>query len=166
MQLVDTALKGSSIWDTVGQSTFRENIKKLMKSSDNVPKDPRVYAKEDWLNCGDQEGSFTFPFEVERQLADDIAFIAASQEGGRRVSAVAVEEIDGRGLVIRLAANRGVPEAVSKGLEEIFAVLQQCANEGMQKPGSKGSFKLSLPLRAPVQSFPGGDVQPGYSNLL
>ncbi len=131
MQPVDTARKGASIWDVVGQKTFGDNVNELTKLPNSVPKDPRVYTKVDWFGRGNQEGSHTFPFEVERQLADDVAFIAASEEGARRVSAVIIEEGNGAGLTVRLAANEGVPEAVSTSLKEIFAVLQQCANEGM-----------------------------------
>ncbi|KAI9881003.1 MAG: hypothetical protein M1830_009497 [Pleopsidium flavum] len=129
MQPVDTARKGASVWDGVSQKTFRDNVNKLTRLPNSVPKDPRVYTKEDWLGRGNQEESRTFPFEVERQLADDLAFIAASEEGGRRVSAVTIEEDKGAGLIVRLAANKGAPEAVSASLEKIFAVLQQCANE-------------------------------------
>jgi hypothetical protein len=78
--------------------------------SNEVPVDPKVYNEDNWLAYGTRtsEARHILPFTVEQQLADDLAFIAASREGVKAVSAVGLEEIDEHcSLIVRLADGSG-----------------------------------------------------------
>jgi hypothetical protein len=136
-QLVQTASPAHSIWRYVGQNEFRRKVVELAKASKEVPRDPKVYTKADWVPSGVRVGKnrHVLPFGVEQQLADDLAFIAAAEEGVNAVSAVGLEEAAERnGIVVRLTANEGVRENVQETLETIFVLLKQCASSSTLKP--------------------------------
>ena len=56
-----------------------------------------------------------FSLAIERQVADDLAFIAAFREGVTTVTAVTLE-LKEEGLHIVLAANEGVEDVLVKSL--------------------------------------------------
>jgi hypothetical protein len=70
-------------------------------------------------------------FESEQRLANDFAFIAASQEGVDSVAAVVIEEAhEHTGLIIRIAANEGVEDETRKTLSSLCDCLMSCAKRG------------------------------------
>jgi hypothetical protein len=136
-QPVQTASPAQSIWRDVDQNEFRMNIVELERASKEVPRDPKVYREADWHPRGITPGQNrqVLPFGVEQQLADDLAFIAAAEEGVNAVSAVGLEEAaEQDGVVVRLAANEGIRENVQETLEAIFGLLEQCASGSTLKP--------------------------------
>lgn len=131
---VDTASLSNSIWRKVGWNTFRNHIVALQRVSNEVPSDPVVHSATHW-QAAHREGNddaWTLPFDVEQRLADDIAFLAAAEEGPKEVSAVALEEqYEPGGLIIRLAANQSVPRGVEDTLRAMFNLLSQCSSRSI-----------------------------------
>ena len=133
---VNTAHDDQSIWQGLGRDTFRRHIIDLQQASNEVPSDPVVYSAGEWLathTTGNGLG-YSLPMDVEQRLADDLAFIAAAEEGPKEVSAVALEEqINPPGLLILLAANEKFPNGVVDMLKACFRLLSQCASRSTFK---------------------------------
>lgn len=132
----NTARNDQSIWQGVDRDTFRRHIVGLQQASNEVPSDPVVYSASEWLAThGTGNGlGHSLPIDVEQRLADDLAFIAAAEEGPKEVSAVALEEhINPPGLLILLAANEKFPNGVEDMLKACFRLLSQCASRSTLK---------------------------------
>ncbi|KAI4217869.1 MAG: hypothetical protein LQ349_008980, partial [Xanthoria aureola] len=70
------------------------------------------------------------PYNVEYQLAQDIAFIAAREEGVHTVSAATVEKMTmEQGLTFTVASNSGVKSSVREGILGIGRYLELCARK-------------------------------------
>lgn len=127
---VNTASGQKSIWQHLNYDQFRTKVVALERASKEVPCDRKFHQRKEWHNpriCSD-DSSRLLPFEVEQQVADDFAFLAAAEEGAKGVSAVGLEEsTDPLGLVIRLAANGFVPQKVADIFKAIFDLLHKCA---------------------------------------
>ncbi|CAD6587309.1 MAG: hypothetical protein ASARMPRED_003057 [Alectoria sarmentosa] len=68
------------------------------------------------------------PPERERQLAENFAFISASTDNMRRVMAVCVEEnLDKKGITIRVASNTGDLSRIKEKLDGIAKTLETAA---------------------------------------
>ncbi len=65
----------------------------------------------------------------ELQLADDLAFLANSDEGNRTVSAVTIQE-GNEGITILLASNSTPTERTTKGLRKILSTIKRYASRG------------------------------------
>ena len=133
---VNTASDDQSIWQGVDRDTFRRHIIGLQQASNEVPSDPVVYSASEWLAThGTANGlGYSLPMDVEQRLADDLAFIAAAEEGPKEVSAVALEEqINPPGLLILLASNEKFPNGVEDMLKACFRLLSQCASRSTLK---------------------------------
>ncbi|KAL8684987.1 MAG: hypothetical protein Q9218_008037, partial [Villophora microphyllina] len=123
---VRTASIGDSIWKGLGEDAFRRNVVNLAKASE-VPGSPRTYSSIDWSQrCPSRShDSFSLAFDDEQRIADDLAYVAASQEDVRSVSAVALEEHPNPpGLTVRLAANASIPDQVVDHLRHILQFLR------------------------------------------
>lgn len=127
---VSSASAQDSIWrGSVKQKNFRQGIDALHRASNGVPVSPKIHRREDWPIRNDN-ALYTLPFEIEGQLANDFAFLAAAEEGTRAVSAVGLEQrIERHGLIIRLAANEVVPKQVPEAFKNMFDILGNCASK-------------------------------------
>ena len=133
---VNTAHNDQSIWQNVDRDTFRRHIISLQQASNEVPSDPVVYSASEWLATHETGNglAYSLPMDVEQRLADDLAFIAAAEEGPKEVSAIALEEqVDPPGLLILLAANEKFPVGVEDMLKACFRLLSQCASRSTSK---------------------------------
>ena len=131
---VKTASRKDSIWRDLHQDTFRRHIVDLQLASNEVPADPIEHSANEWKakHCSGRSKERVLLFEAEQQIADDIAFVAAVQEGHKEISAVTLEEqTEPCGLTIRLAANEGLSRDVKDALSAIFDLLNQCANKSI-----------------------------------
>lgn len=117
-----TAQPGRSIWDNVDRRKFERELDDLHRS--NFVPEPQVLEKKDWPEPRDID---LLPFETEKQLADDIAFVSAYENGARYVTAASVEAWKGNGLLIRLAANEGVCDKVRTAWEQLTPLLRRCS---------------------------------------
>lgn len=123
---LDTARPGRSVWDDMDRGTFENHVMALSRAK-SVP-DSRIHLEANWPEQRNQD---LLPFAIERQLADDFAFIAAYEYGVRYVTAAAIEpSSEPSSLTVRLAANEGIDDGVKYAFEKLFRTLERCATKG------------------------------------
>lgn len=130
---VKTAKAEDSIWCGISEQTFRGNVVALQRVSNNAPAQSKfAISGEEWerRRCEASSIEYHLPFEVEQQIADDLALVAATVQGVEAVSAACLEEdsLDGS-LVFRVAASAAASPTVRKSLQEICDLL----TDGAQK---------------------------------
>ncbi|KAJ9626794.1 hypothetical protein H2204_009939 [Knufia peltigerae] len=135
-QPVQTATRQNSIWKPLSEDNFRRDLVALSLKCNQVPIKPRLWLPatsdaahhdKSWSNNARRQLSF----DVERRLADDVAYILAAKEGVGSVTAVCVEENhEPEGLIFRVAANEGVNKEFKAGLGHICELLMSCARDG------------------------------------
>ena len=134
---VQTASKKQSIWQGTNLNTFRTNVVTLQDVSSRVPSDPEDNSARSWLAQGTTavNSVHLLPFDVEQRVADDLAFIAAAEEGVKSVSAVALEQhVGASGVTIRLATNQTIPKDVPSSFRRLFDLMSQCATDRSPYP--------------------------------
>ncbi|KAI9714897.1 MAG: hypothetical protein M1820_000186 [Bogoriella megaspora] len=125
----DTAPSGRFIWESVDRAALERQTEAL-ESKKHVP-GRQVYADPPYLS---DEDLYPLSFELERSLADDLAFIAASQPGVHSVSAIAVELDKTKSLLrVKLAANDGVCSLVKEAFDDLFGLLREHARKDMTR---------------------------------
>ncbi|MCJ1320599.1 hypothetical protein MMC15_005939 [Xylographa vitiligo] len=118
----------STIWTLVHENQFVETVQKVLNLSGKVPGEVHVY---DQIRSQACHGSCQLPRSVEYQLAQDLAFIAAHEEGVHSVSAATVEETTTQpGLIFNIASNSGIGAYVREHFLGIGNFLEQCARKG------------------------------------
>ena len=123
LQVNDTA--GSwSIWTGVSQKSFEKNIDALSRTKCVL--EP-VTTSAAQIPSGSKKSRI--PVELEAQLVDDFAFLAAYDYGVKYVTAACLEESSPRGFTLRLAANEGVHELVQSAFSDILSFLGLCATK-------------------------------------
>ena len=128
---VRTASNKQSIWRDLSESTFREHMVALAKASKEVPAGPQVHSLPEWQqkHQGNNSVIQQLPIELEQRFADDFAFIAATEDNAKAVSAVGLEERpDGAGMTVRLAGNDTLPPQTAASLQAVLDDLGQCAS--------------------------------------
>lgn len=121
----DTAPASSSVWRDIDRATLERQMQALFAKQHVAG--PRTYSDA----ARKDDDSYPLPFEVEKSLADDFAFIAACQPQVDFVSAVAIEQdLERDSLVIKLAANQGVAVQVKEKFEGILTVLKKRSRKG------------------------------------
>lgn len=153
-----TSSQKQSIWQAVSLQTFYRNVETLSKVTGKNPPQPDVelckaaalypYRASLRRRSTAQPGSQRMlRLEDERQLVNDLAFIAASEEGVGAVSAAYVEEkVQSKELVVHLAANEGVPEDVEVAIKDILSSLEQASG------GGGGSKSVPHPVHPSVNA--------------
>jgi len=99
------------------------------------------------------------PGKVEREIADNFAFLAAADVGPEFISAVCVEERRAGGILFRLAMtegvlNEGVPRRIVDGLLDVCAELETTAVDSESSILSLPSFLPRLPGFAMLNARP------------
>ena len=122
-----TAPAARSIWAHIPEDDFRADLVRLEEQTNGVPVAPQTFALDDWHNVRAEEAGseHVLPIEVEKQLADDFAFLTAVEEGAQSVSAVCVEEsVAWQGLTLRIAAvDATLNDGVRSGLEKVVSLM-------------------------------------------
>ena len=128
---VRTASDEQSIWQDLSEITFRKHIVALEKASKEVPAGPQVHSLPEWQQQHQGDGVIhQLPVEVEQRIADDFAFIAATEDNAKAVSAVGLEERpDVAGMIVRLAGNGPLPPQTAESLQAVLDDLGQCASK-------------------------------------
>lgn len=111
----------NSIWRDLPEDIFRDHLVELEKRTNAVPVDPQIFRfKED-----DHVSDYILPLQVEQQLADDLACLAAIEEGAQSVAAVCLEEhVQPAGLTVRFAAlDLALDGGVKTALQQIVDAL-------------------------------------------
>ncbi|EME80712.1 uncharacterized protein MYCFIDRAFT_204045 [Pseudocercospora fijiensis CIRAD86] len=130
LQAVDTAKPPATIWSRVCQDDFRNNLVALEKKTNAVPVDVLS------VSVGDTEDHSShgaaLPLAVEKQVADDLAYLAAVTEGAQSVAAVCLEQHISNGpassLVCRVAGMDVVDMSVRLMLDKICEILQHVSS--------------------------------------
>ena len=127
----DTATRDCSIWKDFDRESF-ELQTKVIHQKQHVA-GCRSYART--FPSSRYDNSYPLSFEVERSLADDFAFIAACQPKVEYVTAVTIELTeDEPSMLVRLAANEGIPPDVQSSFNEIFGMLRDHASRSTLSP--------------------------------
>ena len=117
-----------TIWTPVHEDQFVKTVQEVLNLSGKVPGEVHVYDQITSQACC---GSYQLPQGVEYQLAQDLAFIAAHEEGVHSVSAATVEETaTQQGLIFNIASNSGIGASVRETFLGIGNFLEQCARKG------------------------------------
>jgi hypothetical protein len=126
MLLPNTAELGRSVWDSIGRKTFEGHVDALHRAR-FVPKS-WILSEKDWPK---QRSKDVLPFAIEKQLCDDLSFIAAYEYGVGYVTVATVEPAKSEpgGLTLRLAANEGICNLVVEEIERILRTLEKCAQK-------------------------------------
>ncbi|SMQ49303.1 unnamed protein product [Zymoseptoria tritici ST99CH_3D7] len=120
---VQTSTNDATIWSDISQNDFRENLVKLERRTNAVPMDVLIAPVI--------HDSFTetdvLPPSVERQVADDLAYIAAVTEGAQSVAAVCLEQHIGSKLLVRVAGMDVMDARIRETLEKTARLLEHAA---------------------------------------
>jgi hypothetical protein len=121
----------NTIWRPINQIEFFNNVKRVHDACGDAPQPPRVFDRKLPANASAHMSSYQLPLEVEYQLANDFAFLAAAYEGAKSVTATTLtEDAQSTGLTLTVASNAGVSEAVEVALRQICQELQRCSSSG------------------------------------
>ena len=70
--------------------------------------------------------------EREKEITENLAFLSATTEDSKRVTAVCIEEhTQEAGLTIRVASNAGNISEIEEGLKRIAKILEEAAARGL-----------------------------------
>ena len=95
-----------TIWTPIREDQFARTVQRIQNLSAQVPEEARTHDRESGRARG---GNYVLHYNVEYQLAQDLAFIAVHDEGVHTVSAATVEQsAAGQGLTFTIASNSGV----------------------------------------------------------
>ncbi|KJY01885.1 hypothetical protein TI39_contig276g00005 [Zymoseptoria brevis] len=125
---VQTSTNDGTIWSNISENDFRENLVELERRTNAVPMDVLIAPViHDSITETD-----VLPLSVERQVADDLAYIAAVTEGAQSVAAVCLEQHIGSKLLVRVAGMdvmdakiREMLDKTSRLLENVATLVQQ-----------------------------------------
>lgn len=125
-----TASAEKSIWLDLSEDIFRQHLVTLEERTNTIPMDPRVFSSAEWVPYSQIERKYTLPLEIEQQIADDFACLAAVAEGAQSVAAVCIEEHpQNLGITLRFAAmDVSIDEAVKLALQAVANTLTGAAS--------------------------------------
>ena len=131
MKQIQTTSETTTIWRPLNEKAFFTNVKEVACNSGGVAgafkpfEIPALPTNYNQTQCG------WLPLEVEHQLVNDLAFLAAASEGALSVSALTVSRDPlSLGMVMMVAANSGISKEVLSSLQAICQELQQRARNG------------------------------------
>lgn len=125
LRTVTTSTPPNTIWSRVSEDEFRRHLVTLEERTNAVPVD--VVHTPAHLGYDNTPSERNLPLQVEKRIADDIAYISAVTEGAQSVAAVCLERRvyqNGTTLLVRVAGMDVVDELVREMLNEIVEVLQ------------------------------------------
>ena len=117
-----------SIWDGINHKKFYHDLNALYKK-DRYQKLPTLSNRLlPHLLAGADDEPDVLSATIERQLADDFAFLASWTTWQRHVAASAVQQqTDPKRLCICIAANQGIDARLQDGFGTIFELLRKRA---------------------------------------
>jgi hypothetical protein len=125
-----------SIWNPPERAAYEQDVAALALTapSQRVASLPGPSQADD-----DLDGPSGLPRAVEKQLADDLAFLAAWEGTPDSVSAAALQRTPGSSVLkITIAANFGVAPKAEAALQAILRSLRQCAERSKSRPSTRG----------------------------
>lgn len=145
LRAVQTAEAPDTIWCQVPEDDFRKHLVELEERTNAVPVDV-LTALPDSADDPNLDATF-LPLKVEKQVADDVAYIAAVTEGAQSVAAVCLEQRVSQNdatLVMRVAGMDVIDENVRAMLKEVCEILQgvnQTTNSGRTEDATGSTGK-------------------------
>lgn len=143
-----TADPQDSIWNHLPEDTFRQHLVELENCTNAVPIEPQTFPLD--LHSHTLRDGYTLPLNIEQQLADDFAFLAAIEEGAQSVAAVCLEEhLQPARLTVRFAAlDLSLSDEVKDALTAITQVLSAVTEiDGVARTEELFSQIVSLHFR-------------------
>ena len=127
----DCQKRAMSIWDGINRHEFEAKVNELQKIA---PSQRPALAATRENNTPVEASSkipYTLPIEVEKQVVDDIAFLAAceSLEGGVTAATLLTHGNHDK-ATIHLAANEGVSDQIIDNITRMLELLEHCAQRG------------------------------------
>lgn len=124
---VRTARPNRTIWSKVSEDEFRGNLVALEERTNAVPMDVQVFPLQEEIT-----NTLRLPVQVEQHVADDLAFLAAVQEGAQSVAAVCLEQHlrPQQMLKIRVAAADFTDESLRTLMTQICDILKSVSSRG------------------------------------
>jgi hypothetical protein len=130
---VQTAVPLDTIWSRISEDAFREHLVALEKQTNAVPMDVLTAEGDDIDNENEHNNSSQFlPLKTEKQVADDLAYIAAVTEGAQSVAAVCLTQHIGHSLcpdkptlIMHVAGMDVIDENVKFMLGTVIGQLQR-----------------------------------------
>ena len=124
-----------SLWIGSEQQRFTNAVSKLQNLSE-IPNNPTTHDILTYRSrSSDPQREWQLDITEEQRLADDLAFLAASQQGAKYVSAVTVEEHRSpMAISIKVSSNDGINSVVIETFKRIFAAIEARIPEGMHNP--------------------------------
>ena len=122
-----TSSSSRSIWHELPEDTFRQHLVDLERRTNAVPIEPQIFPLHNHGRASTRE----LPLHVEQRLADDLAFLAAVEEGAQSVAAVCLEQhVQPAGLTVRFAAlDLSISNEVKDALHRIASSLTSFSHE-------------------------------------
>ena len=118
----------NTVWTPISEDRFARTVQEVRTIFAQVPGEARIH---DQKSRQASSRDHILPYNVQYQLAQDIAFIAACEEGVHTVSAATVEKrTTEQGLTFTVARNSGVEPSVREGILGIGRCLELCAQKG------------------------------------
>lgn len=125
----DTASNDASVWKIVRRAEFEKNVSGLRREND-VPAMSHIYPLDDFAPRKSHQDYALLTLDIEKELADDVAFIAACEEGAYTVTACTIEASSDN-LRFILAANEGIQPHVEDVVKSILSTLERCAQRSI-----------------------------------
>ena len=148
----------NTIWTPVSEDRFLTTVRKVQNVFARVAGDACIYDQKSRQAFSE---AHVLPYNLEYQLAQDVAFIAARVEGVHTVSAATVgKKSTEQGLTFTIASNSGVEPAVREGILGIGRCLERCAQKGNVAASVLG---CSLRCHADVRIATPGMHEDGFS---
>jgi hypothetical protein len=153
LQEARTSSSAASIWRETAEVDFRQHLVELEEITNAVPMDSQRFLPSRApvsVCCDDTDIRPTLPIEVEQQLADDFAFLAAIEEGAQSVAAACIEEHTAPPrLIIRFAAMDVSLNADMKlALEQISSLLSEVSRNRDHERITQRLFEVIVSLHS------------------
>ncbi|KAK1058445.1 hypothetical protein LTR74_013414 [Friedmanniomyces endolithicus] len=125
-----------SIWQGIDRAAFERDIAELWQIDryQQAPPPGNQASSGSKPSTIVDDALHVFPLLVERQLATDLAVLAAWQPTPACVSAASIHlNPDLDGLMVTLSANEGIASPVQDAFTEVFTLLRTCATRSLSR---------------------------------
>ena len=122
-----------SIWNGVNRLDFETSVATSQQTAPSqrpLPATTRGKLESNTARTSNSRGH-SLPLSVEKQICDDIAFLAAYESAERGVTAATLQEPERNNATrINLAANEGISVEGKRNTGALLRLLEDCAHRG------------------------------------
>jgi hypothetical protein len=120
-----------SIWDGLNRRDFESKVIELQKIAPSQRLASTAALEEETTVAPGIRTEDTLSLKVERQVVDDIAFLAASETSEGGVTAATLQSHGPHNeTIINLAANEGISHQIIESFTRMMKLLELCAQSG------------------------------------